>query len=99
MVCMREVSFEVEPVAPFRLDLGTWAIRRRPNNIVDRWDGRTYRRVVVVEGHAVELAVEQTGSVARPMLVVSARGDQLPSETRRDAVAALERVLGLWICW
>lgn len=94
---MREVSFEVEPVAPFRLELAAWAIRRRASNNVDRWDGRTYRRAIVVEGHAVELGVEQTGSVARPKLVVSARGERLPSQTRQGAVAVLERVLGLGV--
>jgi DNA-3-methyladenine glycosylase II len=92
---MREVSFEVEPDAPFRLELGAWAIRRRPSNIVDRWDGRTYRRAIVVEGQAVEVAVEQRGSVVRPKLVVAARGERLPPQTRPEAVAVLERVLGL----
>jgi DNA-3-methyladenine glycosylase II len=92
---MREVSFEVEPVAPFRLELAAWAVRRRPSNIVDRWDGRSYRRAIVVEGQAVELAVEQSGSVAHPKLVVSARGERLPPQTRPEAVATLERVLGL----
>jgi DNA-3-methyladenine glycosylase II len=53
--------------------LGAWAIRRRPSNIVDRWDGRIYRRAIMVEGQAVELAVEQIGSVVHPKLVVSAR--------------------------
>jgi DNA-3-methyladenine glycosylase II len=94
---MREMSFEVEPVAPFRLEFGAWAIRRRPSNIVDRWDGRTYRRAIVVEDQAVQLAVEQTGSVAHPKLVVSARGERLPPQTRPEAVATLERILGLRI--
>jgi DNA-3-methyladenine glycosylase II len=92
---MREVSFEIEPVAPFRLELAAWAIRRRPSNIVDRWDGRTYRRAIVVEGQAVELAVEQAGRAAHPKLVVSARGERLPPHTRLEALATLERILGL----
>jgi DNA-3-methyladenine glycosylase II len=92
---MREISFAVEPIAPFRLELTAWAVRRRPSNIVDRWDGRSYRRAIVVEGQAVELAVEQAGSVAHAQLDVAARGERLPSQTRPQAVAALERVLGL----
>jgi DNA-3-methyladenine glycosylase II len=95
LFCMREVSFDVEPVPPFRLELGAWAIRRRASNIVDRWDGRSYRRAIVVEGHAVELAVEQIGSVGHPKLLVSARAGRLPPKTRPAAVATLERVLGL----
>ena len=33
---------ELEPRAPFRLDLTTWALRRRPHNAIDRWDASTY---------------------------------------------------------
>jgi DNA-3-methyladenine glycosylase II len=94
---MRELSFEVEPVSPFRLELGAWAIRRRASNIVDRWDGRAYRRAIVLEGHAVELETVQVGSIERPTLVVTARGERLPPQTRGAAIAVLERVLGLGV--
>lgn len=33
------IQFVVEPVPPFRLDLTAWVLRRRPANVVDRWDG------------------------------------------------------------
>jgi hypothetical protein len=33
------LTFLVEPVPPFRLDLTVWALRRRASNAVDRWDG------------------------------------------------------------
>jgi DNA-3-methyladenine glycosylase II len=92
---MRDVSFELEPVPPFRLDLTAWAIRRRPSNIVDRWDGRAYNRTIVLEGHPVELETVQVASVERPRLQVIARGERLPSATRVASVAVLERVLGL----
>lgn len=39
-------QFFLEPLAPFRLDLTVWTLRRRPDNSVDRWDGQTYRRVM-----------------------------------------------------
>jgi DNA-3-methyladenine glycosylase II len=32
-------SFVLEPIPPFRLDLTVWTLRRRPDNIIDRWDG------------------------------------------------------------
>jgi 3-methyladenine DNA glycosylase/8-oxoguanine DNA glycosylase len=38
----------VRPIAPFRLDLTVWALRRRRRNAIDRWDGVTYRRI---DGH------------------------------------------------
>ena len=94
---MRTQSFELEPVPPFRLELAAWAIRRRPSNLIDRWDGHAYRRAIVVDGRAVELEVVQTGSTERPGLWVSARGEHLPAQTRDAATAALERTLGLRI--
>ena len=41
-------SFVLQPVPPFRRDLTVWTLRRRPDNALDRWDGRTYRRVLVL---------------------------------------------------
>ncbi len=94
---MRTLSFELDPVAPFRLELAAWAIRRRPSNVIDRWDGRTYRRAIVVDGHAVELEVVQAGSTECPRLRVTARGERLPARTRAASTAVLERILGLRI--
>jgi DNA-3-methyladenine glycosylase II len=94
---MREESFELEPVAPFRLDLAAWAIRRRPSNIVDRWDGRAYRRAVVIDDHPVELEAVQRGSVDHPRLQVTVRGEQLPPRAESASTAVLERLLGLGI--
>jgi len=34
-----EISFCLKPRAPFRLDLTVGALRRRPNNAIDLWDG------------------------------------------------------------
>ncbi|MEO8224777.1 MAG: DNA-3-methyladenine glycosylase 2 family protein [Gammaproteobacteria bacterium] len=61
----------VHAVPPFRLDLTVWALRRRSRNAIDRWDGVTYRRVIVVEGRAMELAVHQAGSSAKPHLIAT----------------------------
>jgi DNA-3-methyladenine glycosylase II len=44
---------------PFRLDLTVWALRRRPDNAIDTWDGRTYRRALEIDGATVELATVQ----------------------------------------
>ncbi len=51
------LTFSLEPVAPFRLDLTAWALRRRAENIIDRWDGSTYRRVLILEGLPVEVEI------------------------------------------
>ena len=33
------ISLTLKPAAPFRLDYTAWALRRRPDNTIDRWDG------------------------------------------------------------
>jgi hypothetical protein len=56
---MVRTTFELKPVPPFRLDLTVWTLRRRAHNIVDRWDGATYRRVLTLPSGPVEVAVTQ----------------------------------------
>src|SRR6185503_15386679 len=51
--------FSIDPVPPFRLDLTAWALRRRPANIVDRWDGDAYRRTVPIDHTVAEVEVRQ----------------------------------------
>ena len=57
---MARDTFELEPVSPFRLDLTVWTLRRRPDNVVDRWDGTTYRRVLPLPTGPVEVAACST---------------------------------------
>jgi DNA-3-methyladenine glycosylase II len=80
---------------PFRLDLTVWALRRRPENAVDTWDGRTYRRALEVDGGAIELAAVQDGSPVAPRLTVTLTGATLDQRTEDAAQAALARMLGL----
>jgi DNA-3-methyladenine glycosylase II len=54
--------FLIHPISPFRLDLTVWALRRRPENLIDRWDGKTYSRTLVIGGAPFTVAVRQ----ARP---------------------------------
>ena len=55
------MEFPLEAAPPFRLDLTARALRRRPDNLVDQWDGRVYRRVLVVDGAPLAVAVTQPG--------------------------------------
>ena len=89
------LTFVLRPVPPFRLDLTVWALRRRRRNLVDRWDGTTYRRVVVVGGRPTELAVRQAGSSAAPKLSVTATPSPRTRLDRRHVAANLDRLLGL----
>ncbi len=95
MNSLEQLSFRIRPVPPFRLDLTAWALRRRRENIVDRWDGSGYRRVMMIEGRLVEAEVSQASSPERPTLRVTARGEKLSPETKKALIAALERMLGL----
>jgi DNA-3-methyladenine glycosylase II len=91
------LQFSVRPVPPFRLDLTVWALRRRARNLVDRWDGTTYRRVVVVSGRPTDLSVRQTGTATAPRLIVTVNPrPQTDGDTQRLR-RLLDRLLGLRI--
>lgn len=92
------MSFSLDPVPPFRLDLTVWTLRRRADNHMDRWDGQTYRRVLALEsGAAVGMAVTQAGPPDAPHLHVTLSGSStwLASEMEGIARAVPERILGL----
>ncbi len=87
--------FWVEALAPFRLDFTVWALRRRPSNLIDRWDGHTYRRVLVIGQKPIEVAVTQTGSAEAPRLQVNLTGNRISAAKHAAVRTALERLLGL----
>lgn len=87
-------TLSIHPVAPFRLDLTAWALRRRPSNAIDRWDGQTYRRTLWLNGRVVEVAVTQTTSPNTPRLEVTISGSCATSRMKAAVAASLERLLG-----
>lgn len=92
---MPDIRLRLSVKPPFRLDLTAWALRRRPHNIVDRFDGGIYRRIVTHGESAVEVAVEQRGSVERPDLVATVSGPGVSSAIGGNIEAMLNRMLGL----
>jgi DNA-3-methyladenine glycosylase II len=90
-------TFALGPRPPFRLDLTVWALRRRADNAVDRWDGATYRRALVVGETAVAMAVTQVGPPDEPRLQVTVEAPRLPPEAAPAARQALDRLLGLQV--
>lgn len=90
----RQVRFEIAPKPPFRLDLTVWALRRRSHNVLDRWDGTTYRRAASPESHEVELAVRQIAPVESPRLEVVVTGPSSAAAVVRPAADAVDRLLG-----
>lgn len=91
---MSQDEFILKPVPPYRLDLTVWTLRRRVDNIVDRFDGSTYRRVLPTPDGPMEVAVRQAGTLDSPRLHV-ATSETLSDESRRVVTAALERLLGV----
>jgi DNA-3-methyladenine glycosylase II len=85
----------LRPTPPFRLDLTAWALRRRARNAIDRWDGSTYRRVIVVERRPTELAVYQDHSATTPRLVVTATPALRTLAERQGVRSLLNNLLGL----
>ena len=66
---------EIEPSAPFRLDLTVRALRRRAHNRVDRWDESIYERVLSVDDREpVALSVAQCSRPEAPRLLVRLGG-------------------------
>lgn len=92
---MKNTTFSLDPTPPFRLDLTVWTLRRRPDNLMDRWDGQTYRRVLALEDEAVELATTQVGAADAPHLRVTLSGARLAPTMEETARAILTRTLGL----
>jgi DNA-3-methyladenine glycosylase II len=92
-------QFQIGVPAPFRLDLTVWALRRRPHNVVDRWDGARYRRTLVVRERPVEVSVRQQPGPAPPVLDVEVRGSSatLGDEDVTEALRLLDRTLGLGV--
>lgn len=95
---MSDLRFYLTPRAPFRLDLTVWTLRRRPDNAIDRWDGRFYRRILAFDGLLVEVSVRQTRSSDEPQLEVTAVCERRrPSKLKEKLTAILERTLGLQV--
>ena len=92
---MSQISFSLKPLPPFRLDYTVRVLRRRSDNIWDRWDGQTYRRVLVQGENPLEVAVTQAGPPGKPELKVIATGTRLQAGFESFLTVTLERLLGL----
>jgi DNA-3-methyladenine glycosylase II len=92
----RSMTFSLDPAPPFRLDLTVWALRRRPDNLIDRWDGRTYQRILTLdEDTIIAMDVAECGDINSPHLCVTLSASSLAPKMESMARGALERALGL----
>ncbi len=93
---MTRISLCIRPRPPFRLDFTVWALRRQPHNRIDRWDGKTYTRVIVVEGVPLLIEATQEGSELQPRLGIHVSGGRIVTEERskRTVASLLKKILG-----
>lgn len=94
---LKTLRWKMSPLPPFRIDLTVWALRRRPSNLIDRWDGEVYERVLTCEGKPIEILVSQTGPMDRPVLDVEANGPELDGSAREQISVTLEKMLGMQV--
>jgi DNA-3-methyladenine glycosylase II len=92
---MDQISFRLNPVAPFDLRFTAWALRRRPDNIIDRWDGQAYHRVMVYDGKPAEVEVIQKGTFDSPILQITVTTEKVASGLKPAITGMLVRMLGL----
>lgn len=91
---MQSLTREIEPVAPFRLDLTVWVLKRRPEYVIDGWDGDVYRRALRIDDQLTGVEVQQIGHTDRPLLRVRMTGPGDVLEQPNRIVSAVERLLG-----
>jgi DNA-3-methyladenine glycosylase II len=83
-------------VPPFRLDFTVWALRRRKTNVVDRWDGDRYLRVIVFNNIPVKITAASTGVMSEPSLVVTLQAEsEITDRLRNEVELLIQKMLGL----
>ncbi|MFZ1756331.1 MAG: hypothetical protein WBO46_26070 [Caldilineaceae bacterium] len=87
----------LEPISPFRLDLTVWTLRRRPDNLIDRWDRQTYRRVLAEDGNPFEIAVTQFDESGMARLRVTTTNKMISPDRRAYITAMVGRLLGIHV--
>jgi DNA-3-methyladenine glycosylase II len=70
-------------------------LRRRPDNLVDLWDGATYRRALILRGRPAVVAVRQSGTATSPLLDVAVTAPKISKALAKEAIDAIGTTLGL----
>ena len=87
-------AFRIIPLRPYSLPLTASRFCRFPE-IIDRFDGATYRRLLLVHGQPHLLSVTQTGTPLQATLQVRITGAGSDSDSARSgARQVIERALG-----
>ena len=92
---LRTVAFSIVPLSPFRLDLTVWTLRVVRTIRPIAGTEEPIRRILVLDGKPLEIAVTQTEPPESPRLYVSIIGAGIDSEVEKPVTSFLERMLGL----
>lgn len=87
-----EEQYTLSVLPPFRLDLTVWALRRRQKNLIDKWVGKKYTRVFVIDGNAIQVTIEQKSGTK---LAVTIRSENKIPGVDKIITDTLERMLGV----
>jgi DNA-3-methyladenine glycosylase II len=93
---MASVKRSLPAIFPLRLDLTVWALRRRRNNTIDRWDGHQYARIIIINNDPVKISVTQQDPASEPELSMYFHGE--PDDTGQDmegVMRLMQKVLGV----
>ncbi|MCK9264187.1 MAG: DNA-3-methyladenine glycosylase 2 family protein [Desulfomonilia bacterium] len=92
------VTFSLPVRSPFSLNLTVWALRRRKTNIVDRWDGARYSRIIVFNSSPVNITVRQEDMSPETGIRITLESKSvLPHQIQNDVGLLLQKMLGLTI--
>ena len=75
-----EEKFTLSVIPPFRLDLTVWALRRRQRNLIDKWNGKDYARVFVIDRKPMQVIVEQKNETE--LLVTTRSEGRIPGKEK-----------------
>jgi DNA-3-methyladenine glycosylase II len=89
-MCML-TNFQLPAIAPFSLQYTVWALRRSPNNLLDRWQDGIYQRRLTIEGLNVDLAISQPPVSATIIINTS----PITHHIQQQLAATLKLMLGL----
>src|SRR6185437_1269330 len=96
---MFEATFTHTVIAPFRLDLTVWVLRRRQKNIIDMWDGQRYTRILMLFNLPIKLTVfllpVSPNRETKQLLISLQCYKQLSVDQQAEVVAITQKMLGL----
>ena len=93
---MKTSCIRLKAVPPFRLDYTAWALRRRPENIIDRFEEKSYKRLIVVDNLPVEIVAYQPDIKKAEIEVLLKSGNKNLNGKQEETIKEiLSQVLGM----